>query len=57
MEHSYLDEYDSIFTTSFELINDPTEKRSKKRKWREIETYKDRQRLRQELTDLRDYCY
>jgi hypothetical protein len=56
MEHSSFDEYNDIFTTSFELISDSNEKRSQKRKWREIETYKDRQRLRQELTDLRDYC-
>ena len=56
MEHSSFDEYNDIFTTSFELISDSNEKRSQKRKWREIETYKDRLRLRQELTDLRDYC-
>jgi hypothetical protein len=56
MEHSSFDEYDNIFNTSFDLINDPKEKRAQKRRWREIETYKDRKRLRQELTDLRDYC-
>jgi hypothetical protein len=57
MEHTSFDEYDDIFTNSFELITDSKDNRSQKRKWREIETYKDRQRLRQELTDLRDYCY
>lgn len=57
MEHNSFDEYDDIFNNSYNLINNAKEERTKKRKWREIETYKDRQRLRQELTDLRDYCY
>jgi len=56
MEHTSFDEYDNIFNNSFELINGSKEKRSQKRKWREIETYKDRKRLRQELTELSDYC-
>jgi hypothetical protein len=56
MEHNSFDEYDDIFNHSYELIHSAKESSTRKRKWREIETYKDRQRLRQELTDLRDYC-
>ncbi|MBA6251336.1 MAG: hypothetical protein ACI9O3_001183 [Colwellia sp.] len=55
MEHNNFDEYDEIFSLFDGLLTDQKESRSRKRKWREIETYKDRKRLRQELHDLQDY--
>jgi len=55
MEHNSFDEYDETFTLSDRLLTDKKEPRSRKRKWREIESYKDRKRLRQELYDLQDY--
>tara|TARA_B100000809_G_C14593427_1_gene334561 strand:- start:197 stop:364 length:168 start_codon:yes stop_codon:yes gene_type:complete len=55
MEHNSLDEYDEIFNLFDNLLVDKKESRSRKRKWREIENYKDRKRLRQELHDIQDY--
>ncbi|TWX47847.1 DUF3545 family protein [Colwellia hornerae] len=55
MEHNSVDEYDEIFSLFDGLLTDQKESRSRKRKWREIETYKDRKRLRQELHDLQNY--
>jgi hypothetical protein len=44
MEHNSFDEYDEIFNLFDSLLIDKKESRSRKRKWREIETYKDRKR-------------
>jgi len=55
MERNSLDEYDDIFNLFDSLLVDKKEPRSRKRKWREIESYNDRKRLRQELHDLQDY--
>jgi hypothetical protein len=55
MEHNSFDEYDEIFNLFDSLLVDKKELRSRKRKWREIESYKDRKRLQQELHDLQDY--
>lgn len=57
MENSNFDEYDEIFNLCDSILADKKTPRSRKRKWREIESYKDRKRLRQELYDLQDYCY
>jgi hypothetical protein len=57
MEQNNFDEYDEIFNLCDSLLADKKEPRSRKRKWREIETYKDRKRLRQELYDLHNYAY
>jgi hypothetical protein len=55
MENNSFDEYDEIFNLFDSLLVDKKEPRSRKRKWREIESYKDRKRLQQELHDLQDY--
>ncbi|MBA6231836.1 MULTISPECIES: DUF3545 family protein [unclassified Colwellia] len=55
MEHNSVDEYDEIFNLFDSLLIDKKESRSRKRKWREIETYKDRKRLHQELHDIQNY--
>jgi len=57
MEQNNFDEYDEIFNLCDSLLADKKEPRTRKRKWREIETYKDRKRLRQELYDLHNYAY
>jgi len=54
MEHNNFDEYDEIFNLFDSLLIDKKEPRSRKRKWREIDRYKDSKRLRQERHDLQD---
>ena len=55
MNNNIMADFDQLFDEYNNEIMQQKETRSRKRKWREIETYKDKKWLKQELSDLPDY--